>query len=324
MICFPQENVSLFFPSQNQQLFYIKYFELNNIDFRKNENYIIVNKNTDLLKRILEIEKLRIDIIRNNINNIYTTRTTNNNPFIRRYVCIENEIVIKEDVDRNLMFVFNPWHPDAYQNGYRQGYVEIPNIDVINEFYELNNALQLINNIVEYFLRNYDEIIIDEIIIDKTINFTKEYFIQLLNLRNSELIGYKSQSVRYEYCYIENKRREEIFINFSQGALINTSRELDFAIDGQGFFKIILENNIVGYTRNGEFKIDENTNELVTIDGYSLYNKIIIPPGFTRILLSRENLIKAIYPNGNEIICGYLIIYTMDYTQLEYFIPRLI
>lgn len=42
----------------------------------------------------------------------------------------------------------------------------------------------------------------------------------------------------------------------SQGSLKETGRNLDFAIQGQGFFGVQGENGVV-YTRNGSFNVDE-------------------------------------------------------------------
>lgn len=43
--------------------------------------------------------------------------------------------------------------------------------------------------------------------------------------------------------------------SFSQGELRHTGSELDFAIQGPGFFQVQRENGNLGYTRNGEFKV---------------------------------------------------------------------
>ena len=40
---------------------------------------------------------------------------------------------------------------------------------------------------------------------------------------------------------------------YTQGSLINTDNALDLAIDGSGFFQILMPDGRVGFTRNGSF-----------------------------------------------------------------------
>lgn len=48
----------------------------------------------------------------------------------------------------------------------------------------------------------------------------------------------------------------QLYTDYSQGALEETEMPLDFAIEGDGFFAIQTANG-VGYTRNGNFTLDE-------------------------------------------------------------------
>lgn len=61
---------------------------------------------------------------------------------------------------------------------------------------------------------------------------------------------------------------------FTQGPLKQTSRALDTAIQGEGFFQIELRDGRTAYTRNGEFHINSN-GELVTPDGLKITNPAI-------------------------------------------------
>ncbi len=56
-------------------------------------------------------------------------------------------------------------------------------------------------------------------------------------------------------------------IDFSPGPINHTDLETDFAIQGRGFFQVILPNGEMAYTRNGSFYINAN-NTLVTKEGY--------------------------------------------------------
>jgi len=57
------------------------------------------------------------------------------------------------------------------------------------------------------------------------------------------------------------------YTNFTQGALKETGIATDFAINGPGFFTLALEDGETGYTRNGNFRVDEDQ-RLVTQEGY--------------------------------------------------------
>jgi flagellar basal-body rod protein FlgF len=63
---------------------------------------------------------------------------------------------------------------------------------------------------------------------------------------------------------------ERNWIDFAQGALRNTSNQLDFAIDGKGFFAVDSPSG-VAYTRNGAFRLSP-AGALVTAEGYTVRN----------------------------------------------------
>ena len=66
---------------------------------------------------------------------------------------------------------------------------------------------------------------------------------------------------------------------FSQGSLINTDNALDVAIDGNGFFQVLMPDNRVGYTRNGSFSRNaEGT--LTTASGYVVQPEIVFARQF--------------------------------------------
>ncbi len=55
--------------------------------------------------------------------------------------------------------------------------------------------------------------------------------------------------------------------NFSQGELKATGGNLDFAVEGPGFFTVTLPDGSKGYTRDGEFRLNAQ-GQLVTKQGY--------------------------------------------------------
>jgi flagellar basal-body rod protein FlgG len=56
---------------------------------------------------------------------------------------------------------------------------------------------------------------------------------------------------------------------FTNGALAETENPLDLAIDGEGFFRVILPDGGEAYTRDGSFQLD-STGSIVTGEGYLL------------------------------------------------------
>jgi len=110
----------------------------------------------------LSAQRLRMDVISQNISNINTTRTENGQPYRRK-------LVMFEDRDKNIPFlkylsessknkmpgansgvrvtriiedtspykrIYEPGHPDADE----QGYVNMPNVDVITEMINMISA----------------------------------------------------------------------------------------------------------------------------------------------------------------------------------------
>jgi flagellar basal-body rod protein FlgG len=79
---------------------------------------------------------------------------------------------------------------------------------------------------------------------------------------------------------------------FAQGALEYTERDLDVAIEGDGFFTINILGNKPAYTRAGNFKRDEQ-GTILTADGYKLMPAMQIPQNVTTISISPAGLVQG-------------------------------
>ncbi len=79
---------------------------------------------------------------------------------------------------------------------------------------------------------------------------------------------------------------------FTPGALQVTGNPLDMAIEGDGFFKVLMPDGSVAYTRDGSFKLDSQ-GRLVTSMGYPLEPEIIIPPDVQEILVGRDGTLSV-------------------------------
>lgn len=83
---------------------------------------------------------------------------------------------------------------------------------------------------------------------------------------------------------------------FSQGNLERTDRELDIAIDGDGFYKVLLPDQREAFTRAGNFHLDAEGN-LVTANGYRLVPNIRIPEEITKVHVDVTGLVQGLNPS---------------------------
>lgn len=56
-------------------------------------------------------------------------------------------------------------------------------------------------------------------------------------------------------------------VDFSSGSIVTTNGDFDFAIDGDGFFEVKAADGQLVYTRDGQFKVNDD-GELVTKQGF--------------------------------------------------------
>jgi flagellar basal-body rod protein FlgC len=113
----------------------------------------------------LSVNRVRLDVIADNMANINTTRTTEGGPFRRSRVItrpraegtfwrspflpksLDNGIgrgvrvsEIQKDYSKENPLRWDPTHPDAIKSGPRQGYVELPNVDMVSEMVDMISA----------------------------------------------------------------------------------------------------------------------------------------------------------------------------------------
>jgi len=79
---------------------------------------------------------------------------------------------------------------------------------------------------------------------------------------------------------------------FEQGDFVMTGNNLDMAIEGDGFFKVLRPDGTVGYTRAGTFKLDSD-GRIVTSDGYPLEPEIAIPADTETITIGADGQITV-------------------------------
>ena len=112
----------------------------------------------------LTAQKMRMDVIANNIANVNTTRTVEGGAYRRSRVILrergegwnfksdflpmalkkglgEGVRVLKVEKDMSPMKLkYDPGHPDAMEYGAKKGYVELPNVNIVEEMVDMISA----------------------------------------------------------------------------------------------------------------------------------------------------------------------------------------
>lgn len=97
------------------------------------------------------------------------------------------------------------------------------------------------------------------------------------NIANSQTVGFKSGSIAFADVFAGGQIGMGVQVagvnqDFSGGAIGMGNSALDMAIDGDGFFRLVNEGGKVFYSRNGQFKQDQ--------DGYIINNQGMYLTGY--------------------------------------------
>jgi flagellar basal-body rod protein FlgG len=79
---------------------------------------------------------------------------------------------------------------------------------------------------------------------------------------------------------------------YTQGNLQQTNNPLDVAIQGNGFFQVLMPDGSTAYTRAGSLQLDAQ-GQLVTSSGFPVQPAITIPANTLSITISRDGIISA-------------------------------
>ena len=136
------------------------------------------------------------------------------------------------------------------------------------------------------------------------------------NIANMNTIGFKKQRAEFQDLLYENLSRQGAQSSDSgtvvptgvqvgsgvktgtvtrmtaQGALSNTGNKYDLAINGKGYFQVLLPSGDTAYTRAGNFSPNDQ-GQLVTVDGYLVQPQITIPQGTTDVTISKTGQVQA-------------------------------
>ncbi|HVO06534.1 MAG TPA: flagellar basal-body rod protein FlgG [Burkholderiaceae bacterium] len=79
---------------------------------------------------------------------------------------------------------------------------------------------------------------------------------------------------------------------YTQGNLSQTGNAMDLAINGRGFFQVLLPDGTLGYTRAGDFQLNQS-GQLVTSSGYTLQPAITIPAGAQSVTIGNDGTVSV-------------------------------
>src|SRR5262245_13895001 len=137
------------------------------------------------------------------------------------------------------------------------------------------------------------------------------------NIANMRTTGYKRQRAEFQDLLYEHVRRVGTQTSdqgnilpagvelgggvktvgtpriMTQGSLLPTSKELDVAIRGEGFFRILLPDGRTGYTRDGSFEMDAQ-GRIVTGQGYVVQPGITVPQNARNITINAQGQVSAV------------------------------
>ena len=84
---------------------------------------------------------------------------------------------------------------------------------------------------------------------------------------------------------------------FTQGNLQQTGNAKDVAIQGNGFFQVLMPDGTTSYTRDGSFQSDAN-GQMVTSSGYSVQPAITIPADTQSLTIGRDGTVSVLQPGS--------------------------
>src|ERR1700741_896590 len=143
------------------------------------------------------------------------------------------------------------------------------------------------------------------------------------NIANLRTTGYKKQTAAFQDLIYEHVRRVGAQASdqgtilpvgidlgggvktvgtprtMTQGTLSMTGNDLDVAITGEGFFKILMPDGTFQYTRDGTFQMD-NQGRVVTAGGNPVQPTITIPNNASGITVNEQGQVTVTLPGSSS------------------------
>lgn len=86
--------------------------------------------------------------------------------------------------------------------------------------------------------------------------------------------------------------------SMTQGTLSQTGNDLDLALSGEGFFKILMPDGTFQYTRDGTFQMD-NQGRIVTAQGNPVQPTMTIPNNASGLSVSEQGQVSVTLPGSS-------------------------
>jgi len=134
------------------------------------------------------------------------------------------------------------------------------------------------------------------------------------NLANVSTVGFKKDSAVFQDLMYQVKREpgglnsqdsqlpsglqlgtgvriEGTTKQFTQGSMEVTEQALDLAVNGRGFFQVLLPDGTTSYTRDGQFQVNSD-GEMVTASGNRLEPSITIPENSSNVTIGEDGIVS--------------------------------
>jgi len=143
------------------------------------------------------------------------------------------------------------------------------------------------------------------------------------NIANMNTVGFKRQRAEFQDLLYQNVERMgaqsssqgtvvptgiqigagvkagSVYRITEQGTPTQTGNRYDVAVDGRGYFQILLPSGETGYTRAGNFSLNAE-GQLVTDDGYQVQPNISIPQDAVDVSISKTGQVQVISAGQTE------------------------
>src|SRR5579864_6440614 len=80
---------------------------------------------------------------------------------------------------------------------------------------------------------------------------------------------------------------------YTQGNINQTGNALDLAINGNGFFQVLMPDGSLAYTRDGSFQISA-TGQVVTAAGFVVQPALTIPAGTQSVTVGQDGTVQVL------------------------------
>lgn len=136
------------------------------------------------------------------------------------------------------------------------------------------------------------------------------------NIANMNTVGYKRQIAQFEDLLYQNIQREgtqssdsgtivptgiqlgvgvktgQVERVTTQGSMTNTGNQLDMAVNGRGYFQVLLPSGTIAYTRAGNFSVNDQ-GQVVTQDGYLVQPTMVVPQNAKTVSVSASGQVQV-------------------------------